>query len=90
MISAVATYRLAPWNGVLAPVAIGGFIVTASLVVGPLTSGSFDPARSLALAIVAGDFATIWIYIVGPRAGGAVGGLVYLVVRSHEPGGQTA
>lgn len=84
VISAVATDKLAPWNGVLAPVAIGGFIFTAALVIGPFTSGSFNPARSLAPAIVAGDYSKIWIFLVGPLAGGAVGGLIYLIARRHE------
>ena len=85
VISAVATDKLAPWNGVFAPVAIGGFIFTAAMVIGPFTSGSFNPARSLAPAIVAGDFSNIWIYLVGPLAGGMVGGLIYLFVRGREP-----
>lgn len=84
-VSAVVTDKLAPWKGVLAPPVIGGFIFTAALVVGPFTSGSFNPARSLGPAIVAGDFSNLWIYLVGPLLGGAVGGLMYLFVREREP-----
>ena len=81
VISSVATDERAPWYGVFAPVAIGGFIFTAATVVGPFTSGSFNPARSLAPALIAGDFSKLWIFIVGPLVGGALGGLVYAFMR---------
>ena len=81
VISAVATDERAAWHGILAPVAIGGFIFTAATVIGPITGGSFNPARSLAPAIVAGSYADVWIYIVGPLVGAALGGLFYSYIR---------
>ena len=81
VISAVATDARAPWKGLLAPVAIGGFIFTAATVIGPFSGGSFNPARSIAPAIVAADGTDLWIYLVGPLVGGVVGGLVYLFIR---------
>jgi MIP family channel proteins len=84
VVSTVATDKTAPWNGVLAPVAIGGFIFLAATAVGPFTSGSFNPARSLAPAIVAGDYSQIWIFLVGPLVGGAIGGWLYSVMREPE------
>lgn len=86
VILTVATDARAPWNGVLAPVAIGGFIFTAATVLGPFSGGSFNPARSLAPAIVDGSFSTIWIYLIGPLAGGVLAGLVHPLVT----GGRTA
>ncbi len=77
VISTVATDARAPWNGVFAPFAIGLFIFTAASVAGPLSGGSFNPARSLTPAIIAGNYTNLWIYIVGPLAGGAVGGLLH-------------
>jgi aquaporin Z len=86
VISAVATDKEAPWNGILAPVAIGGFIYVAATVIGPFSSGSFNPARSLAPAIVQGDFHDLWIFIFGPLIGGVLGGLAYTGLRSlNEP-----
>ena len=86
VISAVATDKAAPWNGIFAPVAIGGFIYVAATVIGPFSSGSFDPARSLAPAIVQGDFHDLWIFIFGPLIGGVLGGLAYTGLRSlNEP-----
>ena len=43
-------------------------------VIGPFTGGSFNIARSLAPAIVAGSFGHVWIYLVGPALGAIVGG----------------
>ena len=85
VILTVATDARAPWNGVLAPVAIGMFIFTAATVVGPISGGSFNPARSLAPAIVAGQWGDVWIYIVGPLIGGAIAGAVHMYFRSTEP-----
>jgi MIP family channel proteins len=84
VVSTVAADRRAPWFGVFAPFAIGLFIFTAATVCGPISGGSFNPARSIAPAIVDGDFTNLWVYIVGPLAGGAVGGLVNLLLREPD------
>ncbi len=52
VISAVATDKNAPWNGIQAPIFIGLFIFTAATVFGPISGGSFNPAVSIAPAIV--------------------------------------
>jgi MIP family channel proteins len=85
VISSVATDHKAPWNGVLAPVAIGGFVFTMATVVGPFTSGSFNPARSLAPAIVAGNYTDLWIFLLGPAIGGIVGGFLFTFMRQPGP-----
>lgn len=76
VIVSVATDERAPWNGVMAPLAIGGFIFTAAITVGAFSGGSFNPARSIAPAIVSGQFGSLWIYIVAPLAGGVIGGAI--------------
>jgi aquaporin NIP len=81
VISAVATDERAAWHGTFAPVAIGGFIFTAATVIGPFTSGSFNPARSLAPALVAASFSHLWIFLVGPAIGGAAGGFLFSWLR---------
>ncbi len=80
----VATDDTAPWKGVLAPLAIGGFIFTAAVVIGPSTGGSFNPARSLDPALVAADLGDVWIYIVGPLVGGAIAGLLSIALRGDK------
>ena len=49
-----------------APLAIGttlGFLV---MVFGPLTGGSFNPARWFGPALVADSFSDVWVYILAP------------------------
>ena len=43
VIITVATDDSAPWKGVMAPVAIGGFIFTAAVTIGPTSGGSLQP-----------------------------------------------
>ena len=82
VIATVATDERAPWNGVFAPFAIGLFIFTAATVCGPISGGSFNPARSIAPAIIGTEFGDLWIYIVGPLVGGVLGGLVHAYFRA--------
>ena len=52
-----------------APLAIGttlGFIV---MVGGPLTGGSFNPARWFGPALVGNEWGGVWPYLVGPMVG---------------------
>ena len=75
VILAVATEARAP--GGAAAVAIGGAIALASLVGGPISGASLNPARSLGPALVSGDLGSLWIYLTAPLLGGALGALVY-------------
>ena len=81
VIMAVATDTRAAWHGVMAPIAIGGFIFTAATVAGPLTSGSFNPVRFLAPALVAGSFQEVWVFLIGPTLGAAAAGFAYAFIR---------
>jgi outer membrane lipoprotein SlyB len=49
-------------------------------VVATLSGASVNPARSLGSAIVGGDLSKIWIYIVGPIAGGVLGWLAWRLI----------
>src|SRR3954453_14996267 len=74
VICTVATDDRAPWKGVMAPLLIGLFIFTAADAVGPASGGSFNPARSLDPVLFNFDFGKIWIALLGPLVGGAIGG----------------
>jgi aquaporin Z len=50
----------------------------------PFTGASVNPARSLGPAIIAGDFSSIWVYLVGPVVGGIVGWAIWRAVTPAE------
>src|SRR3954452_8337221 len=83
VIITVATDDTAPWKGILAPVAIGGFIFTAALTIGATSGGSFNPARSIDPAIYAFEFRNLWIYIIGPVLGAIIAGGLALAIRDE-------
>ncbi len=63
-----------------APLAIGttlGFIV---MVGGPLTGGSFNPARWFGPALVGNEWGGVWPYLVGPIVGSLLAALVFKFV----------
>jgi MIP family channel proteins len=68
-----------------APLAIGttlGFIV---MVGGPLSGGSFNPARWFGPALVGNEWGGVWPYLVGPIVGSLLAAVVFRFVL--EPGG---
>lgn len=83
VILAVATDTRAV--GSLAALAVGGTIALEALVMGPITGASMNPARSLAPALVAGDGADLWIYLLGPALGGLAGAAIYQTLRATAP-----
>ena len=66
-----------------APYAIGTTLGFAVMIFGPLTGGSFNPARWFGPALI-GDsfngFSDSWPYVVGPLVGALVAVLVYRFV----------
>ncbi len=63
--------------GNLAPAAIGLTLAFCILMGGPLTGASVNPARTLGPAIVAGNYADLWVYLVGPVIGGLAATVLY-------------
>jgi aquaporin Z len=71
-------------KGITAGIAIGGVIALEALFAGPICGASMNPARSLAPALVAANFNSLWIYIAAPVAGALVA--VPLCICVREPG----
>jgi MIP family channel proteins len=79
VILAVATDTRAV--GEAAAIAIGGTIGLDAMFGGPISGASMNPIRSLAPGLVSGDLNAIWVYLLAPTLGAAVGGLAYQFVR---------
>jgi aquaporin Z len=84
-----ATSAAAPAG--FAPLAIGLALTLIHLISIPVTNTSVNPARSIAAAIFAttGAWSQIWLVIVGPLVGGALGGVIwrYLLSPGESPAG---
>jgi aquaporin NIP len=81
VIVAVATDTRAV--GAAAAIAIGGTVGLDALFGGPVTGASMNPARSLGPALAAGEWHDLWLYVIGPIAGAAIGALAYQLVREE-------
>jgi glycerol uptake facilitator-like aquaporin len=79
VIMAVATDTRAVGAG--AAIAIGGTVGLDALFGGPITGASMNPARSIGPALVSGELHDLWIYLVAPIAGAAIGAVAYQLVR---------
>lgn len=68
----------------MAGVAVGAVIAVEALFAGPVSGASMNPARSLAPALVTLQLGSLWIYLVAPVLGAAVGVLVWRCLRSTD------
>jgi MIP family channel proteins len=75
--------RLVP--PVTAGVAVGGTIAMASLVGGPISGASLNPARSLGPALVSGELDALWIYLTAPFVGGILGAALVVALYRSTP-----
>lgn len=87
-IMAVATDTRAVGAG--AAIAIGGAVGLDALFGGAITGASMNPARSIGPALLSGETHDLWIYIVAPIAGAALGALAYQLVRGAPAPGRRA
>jgi aquaporin NIP len=79
VIMGVATDERAPAG--VAPFALGATVFAGALVTGPLTGGSFNPARSMGPAIAGGAWTAHWLYWLAPVAGMVVAMHLYDLLR---------
>ena len=63
-------------SGAYVPFAVAAYIMALGSLGGPFEGAAMNPARALASAIATLDFGTLWLFVAGPLAGGAVAGLI--------------
>ena len=78
------THKNAPSG--FAGLAIGLSLTLIHLISIPVTNTSVNPARSLGVAIYAGDWALgqLWLFWVAPIAGALVGAVIYRFINSED------
>jgi len=63
----------------------GCVVVVLALACGPYTGTNLNPARSLAPALLNGDWNAHWVYWVGPLSGAFVSSAIYKVMYQTSP-----
>ena len=83
VITAVATEERV--HGAVPGLAIGAVVAMSGLFIGPVTGNSLNPARSLGPALFSHQpMSTLWVYLVAPVVGAALGAWAYNRVRSTQ------
>ena len=72
-----------------APFAIGTTLGFAVMIFGPLTGGSFNPARWFGPALVANEWDDFWVWIIGPTVGALLAAVSYWFLFVVERPGWT-
>jgi aquaporin NIP len=68
-------------QGMFAGLAIGGTILMDAMFGGPISGASMNPARSLAPALVIGNFEHLWLYLIAPVCGALLALLIWRLTK---------
>jgi aquaporin Z len=71
-------------KGIMAGAAIGATVMLCALFGGPVSGASMNPARSLGPALVAGQLAHSWLYVVAPILGAALASPTCRLIQGKE------
>ena len=55
--------------GTMSAIAIGGIVLLEAMFAGPITKASMNPFRSIAPAVISGNYHQLWVYIFAPIFG---------------------
>ena len=77
-------------KGITAGIVIGATVWLLVLFGGPISGTSLNPTRSIAPAIISGNFHNLWIYLTAPFAGTILGVMVHRILHSDGDPGLTA
>lgn len=62
-----------------------GLVVTGIILfAGPISGGSFNPARSIAPAIISGNTAALWVYLLAPTLGAILAMFVWKIFNDDN------
>jgi MIP family channel proteins len=86
LVLTVLAVALNPETRRWAALAVGGALGFLVMVLGPLTGGSFNPARWFGPALVSNHFTDWWAYILGPLVGGLLAAGVYKFIIEPTSG----
>lgn len=67
-----------------AAIPVGATVALAALFARPISEAVMNPARALGPALVSGKMDQVWIYIIGPLAGGAVAVFLTWLVHGRQ------
>jgi len=68
----------------LAGLIIGATVAAMIFTSGPVSGGSFNPARSIGPALVVGNFQYLWLYITSPTLGAMTSVLLWKYLTSEK------
>jgi glycerol uptake facilitator-like aquaporin len=77
-------------NGPFTPVAVGLWVLAASMMGGTFEGASMNPARSFGPALATRHFADYWIYVAGPVLGALAAVVVTQVFRGASSAKEAA
>lgn len=72
-------------KGVTAGIAIGAVVALEAMFAGPICGASMNPARSLAPAIVSGNFQFLWLYPFATVLGALIAVPLCIATRGNPP-----
>ena len=76
----VASLRIRNMRGEATLIGVSLFIII--LILAPSTNASLNPARSLGPAVASGYLTNLYVYMIGPLAGGLIAGLAFRLLKA--------
>ncbi len=71
-------------KGALAGIAVGSVILLEAAFAGPISGASMNPARSLAPAVISGNYQHLWVYLFAPILGAILAVFVWQLITEKE------
>ncbi|MEE9437654.1 MAG: MIP/aquaporin family protein [Saprospiraceae bacterium] len=67
----------------LAGIVIGFIVMGLIMLSGPISGGSFNPARSIGPALLSGNVSSLWIYLIAPTFGAILATFTWQFISSE-------